>query len=93
MEYLSLSAVTLGLKDIVIGSKRLVEQIVVENKQAITYIYIQGHGDLDFPFGSRKSGNKISVDFGRNVDEKIGMNPLRSIGSPCPQVTSTRLSN
>ena len=35
----------------------------------------------------------MSVDFGWNADDKIRMNPSRSIGSPCPQVTMTRLSN
>ena len=51
--------------------------------QAIDFIEIQIHGDYDFPFGSWKSGNEMSIDFGRNADDKIGMNPLRTIG-PTP---------
>ena len=35
----------------------------------------------------------MSVDFGQNADEKIGMNQSRTIGSPHPQITRTRLSN
>ena len=32
----------------------------------------------------------MSVDFRRNVDDKIGMNPSRTIGSPHPQIKYTR---
>ena len=35
----------------------------------------------------------MSVDFGQNVDDKIGINTLRNIGSPHPQITGIRLSN
>ena len=31
----------------------------------------------------------MSVDFGRNADDKIGMNPSRTIGIPRPQITGT----
>ena len=35
----------------------------------------------------------MSVDFGQNVDDKIGITTLRTIGSQRPQITRTRLSN
>ena len=57
--------------------------------QVIASIEIKRHGDRDFPFGSQKSGNETSVDFGRNADDKIGMNPSRTIGIPRPQITRT----
>ena len=40
-----------------------------------------GNSDQDFPFGIWKSGNGMSVDFGQNADNKIGMNPSRTIKS------------
>ena len=74
-----------------IGSVQFGDKIIVEANQESTYIDIWVHGDKDFSFGSRKSGNKISVNFGRNVDDKITMNPLRAIRSPCPNVTRTKM--
>ena len=71
IEHLSLSAVTIGSKYLVIGSARLGDKIVLEAKQASTSIDRQGHGYQDFPFGSRKSGDGMSVDFGRNANEKL----------------------
>ena len=35
----------------------------------------------------------MSVDFRQNVDDKIGMNPSRTIGIPRPQINRTRLNN
>ena len=35
----------------------------------------------------------MSVDFGRNAHDKIGMNPSRTIGSPRLQITRTTLRN
>ena len=75
MEHLSLSVTTIGLKDPAIGSARLGNKVIVEANQSSYSIDIRGHGDCDLPFGSRKSGNKMSVDFGWNTDEKIRMKP------------------
>ena len=49
------------------------------------------HSDQDLPFRSRKSDNKMSVDLEQNIDEKIRMNPLITIGIPRPHITRTRL--
>ena len=38
---------------------------------------------------SQKSGNEMSVEFGRDVDDEIGMNPSITIIIPRPKVTST----
>ena len=88
-----MSAITVGSKDIAIGSAQLGDNIIAEANQTSASIDIWGHGDWDFPFGSWKIGNKMSVDFGWNADEKIGMKPSRTIGSPCPQITRNKMRN
>ena len=79
MEHLLLSAVNLGSKDITIGSEWLDKNIITEANQSRNYIDRRGNSDRNSPFGSCKSGDEMSVDFGRNVDDKISMNPLRTI--------------
>ena len=80
-------------KELAIVSVLLGDNIDVEANQDIASIYRYLHGDWYFPFGSWKSGNKIIVDFGWNVDDKIVMNPLSTIVIPLPQLTSNSLSN
>ena len=92
VEHISLSATNIRPKELVIGSTRLGENIIAEANQPSDSIDRWGHSDWDFHFGSEKSGNKMSVDFRRNVDDKIGTNPSRTIGSPSQQITRTRLS-
>ena len=93
MEHLLFSETTIESKELEIGSVWLVENLITEANQASASIDIQGHSDWDFPFGSRKSGIKMSVDLRRNTDEKIGMNPSRAIRIPQPHITSTMLRN
>ena len=93
MEHLSLLATTIGPDYLVIGRARLGKNIIENSNQAISYIDIHGHVDQDFPFRSRKSGNKTSVDFGWNVNEKIGMNPSGAIRIPHLHITRTRMNN
>ena len=93
MEHLSLLATTIGLKELAIGSARLGNKIIPEDNQASNYLDRKGHGGWDLPCRSRKSGNKTSIDFGRNTDEKIGMIPSITIGIPHPQITMIRLIN
>ena len=69
------------------------KKIIEEENQASDSIDRWGHGDWDFPFGSPKSGKKMSADFGRNLDEKIVMIPSRTIRSPHLHIARTRLSN
>ena len=71
MEHLSLLAATTGSKDLAIGSKLLGNKLKVEAKQDSNFIDRLGHGDGVFSFGSWNSGNKTSVDFGQNADEKL----------------------
>ena len=82
MEHLLFWELTIGSKDIYIVCVRLGNNIFAETKQLSTSIDREGHGDWDFPFGSWKSGNKMSVDFGKNTNDKIKMNLSISIGSP-----------
>ena len=68
MKHLLLLATNIGSKDLVIFIARLGENLVSGANQLKAYIYIRGQGDWYFPFGSWKSGNKMSVDFGQNED-------------------------
>ena len=70
-DYLFFSEVTIGSKDLGIGSVRLREKIFAKSNQASTSIDRQGHGDRYFPFRSRKNVSEIIIDFGQNVDEKL----------------------
>ena len=95
MEHLLLLATNIYPKEIVIGSAQLGCNLIRETNQGVTSIHILVHGDWEFPFGSRKISNKMSVYFGQKADDKIGMNPSRTIGisRPRPQIISTRLRN
>ena len=93
MEHLLLSETTIFSKDLTIGSARLGENIIAEANQSSASIYIPVKGDQEFPFESQKSGNKMSVDFGRNTDEKIGTNLSTTIGIPRRHINRTSLSN
>ena len=75
MEYILLSATTIGSKELAIGSARLDNNIILESNQASTSIDRLGYSDQEFSSGSPKSGNKMSVGFRRNSYNKIGMNP------------------
>ena len=83
MEYLSFLSTDIGSKELAIGSARLSDKIIAETNQEIDYVDRQGRRDWGFSFGSHKSGNKMSDDFGRNADDKIGMNPSRTILRLC----------
>ena len=74
IEHLSLLTTTIGSKEIAIGSAQLGNKLILESNQSSTSIDKQGQGDQDFPSSSPKSGNTMSVDFGRNSYKKIGMN-------------------
>ena len=78
IEYILLLAINIGSKDLAIISARLGNNIIVCANQVSHPIDRRGQSDQDFPFGSHKSGNGMSVDFGRNTNEKIGINPLRT---------------
>ena len=93
MENILLSEMTIGLKYLALRSAWLGNKLIVYANKLGDSIDRRENFERDFPYGSLKSGNKMSVDFGRNADEKIGMNPLRTIGIPHPQITSNRLRN
>ena len=56
------------------GSVQLGNKLITEDNQMSASIDINRYGDRYFPFGSWKSGNGKSVDFGQNADEKIEIN-------------------
>ena len=93
MEHLSLSATTIVSKNLEISSAQLYDKIIAHANQYNASIAIREHSDQEFTFRNWKSSKNISVDFGRNADEKIGMNPLRTIGISHPQMTRTTLNN
>ena len=74
MECLSLLTKKIRSKELAIGRVRLGNNLIAEANQVSASIDRREHSDWDFPFKSRKSGNKMSVDFERNADDKIGMN-------------------
>ena len=92
-KHLLLSEITIGSKYPLIFGSWMGNNIIVEYNQVSTSIDIRENGDWDFPFRIRKRGNKISVNFGRNADEKIGMYPLRIIVNPLTKLTRNRMSN
>ena len=93
MEHILFTEVTIGSKDLTIGSVRLGYKIIIEDNQAQASIDRWGHGDQGFPFETQKIGNGMSVGFGQNAYDKIGINTPRTIGIPCPHITRTRLIN
>ena len=68
MEHLSFPATPIGSKELAVGSMRLGNNIMTEANQSSASIDKKGHRDQDFPFGSRKSVNEMSVDLGWNAD-------------------------
>ena len=71
MEHILLLATTRRSKELVIGSARLGNNLIVEANQGRYSTDKWVHGDWYFPFDIRNSGNGMSVDFGRNTDEKL----------------------
>ena len=93
MEHILLPSLTIESDDLDIGSARLGNRLIAEDNKASTSVDRWERSDRDSPFGSRKSGIKISVDFGQNVDDKIAMNLSRSIRILNPQIISNKLRN
>ena len=77
MEHIMLSVITLVSKDLAIGIEHSYYTII-HNNQARDYIDRQVHGDGEIYFGSQKSCNNISIDFGRNTNDRICANPSRT---------------
>ena len=75
MEHFLLTAVTIGLISLAIYSVCLGNKLVAEDNQTSTSIDRQGNGHWDSLFGSWKSGNGISADLERNLDEKNSRKP------------------
>ena len=74
MEHILLSAVTIGSKKLAISRARL-DNMLINTNQASDSIYRWVNSDLGISFGSFNSGNKISIDFGQNMNYDIRVNP------------------
>ena len=85
-----MSEINIGSNYIAIASTRLGENIIMHDNQSITSIDRQRHNDQNLPFKSQTIGNEMKVDFRRNADDEIRMNPLRTIRIPHPHNTRTR---
>ena len=58
--------------------------------QASASIDRRVHGDCGVSFKSQKICNKMSMYFGRNMNDGILVNPPRTIGSIIPKITSMK---
>ena len=74
MEHVSLLDITIGSEEIAVNRVRLDETLIHTNKASAS-IARRGHSDRDFYFGERKSGDKMSIEFGRNTNNGMPTNP------------------
>ena len=89
MERVLFLDVNIGSKEIAIRRSRLDNSLIYTNQSSAS-IDRRGHGDLEISFGCRKSCNEMSIDFRRNMNDGIHVNPLRTIGSIIPHITSLK---
>ena len=74
MKHASFSAITIWSEEIAISRAHL-DKTLIHTNQASASIDRRGHGDQDFSFGGWKSCDKIGIDFGRNTNKIIPVNP------------------
>ena len=86
MEHASLSAITIGSKDIA-TSIACSDHTLIHINQTSAFIDRRGYVDWYISFVIRNICNKISIDFGWNTNDGIGVKPLRTIRSIIPQIT------
>ena len=89
MEHILLLDVTIGYKELAI-SRSLSDDMIIHTNQLSASIDIGRNGDGEISFGSRKSCNKMSIEFGKNTNYKIRMNPPRTIGITSPHITNMK---
>ena len=75
IEYLSLLEIIIGSKELTIRSARLGDNIIMYTNQASSPLDRWGHSSQFFSIQSQKICYKMSVYFGQNMNEKIGINP------------------
>ena len=92
MENVLLLDITIGSKELVISRARF-DDTLVHTNQVSAYIDRRVHSDCNISFVSWKSCNEMSIDFGRNTNDGIRVNPPITIGSIIPQITSTKSGN
>ena len=65
------------------------DNILISSNQARASIDIRRNGYWAISLDSQKSCNKIILDFGKNMNAGISVNPSRTIRSIVPQITKT----
>ena len=88
-EHVYLSDIAIWSKELAISIERL-DNTIIHTNQAISSIDRQGNSEWDMSFGSRKSCNKMSIDFGRNMHDDIYVNPPIIIGIIRLHITSLK---
>ena len=88
-EHVSFWVINLGYKEITGIRDRLNNTLLSTNQESAS-INRWGHGDWKISFGSWKSCNKMSTNFGRNTNDSIAMNPSRTTRSIIPQTISLK---
>ena len=87
MEHFPFLAINIGSEEIMISRARL-DEMLINTNQSSTSLHIRGPDDQDFSFRSKKSCDKMSIDFEHNMHNSIRMNPSRTIKSIIVQITS-----
>ena len=79
--------ITIGYEELAINRAHL-DKIIIHTNQSRASINRQVKDDRDFSFSSRKSFDKMSIYFRRKSNNRIPMNPSRTIGSITLHITS-----
>ena len=86
MEHVSLSATTIGSKELVISIARSYDTLIHTNQVSYS-IDIRVHDDWEISFRIQIIYNEMSIDFRRNKNDGICVNPSRTIRSLIPKIT------
>ena len=87
MEHVLLSNIYIGSEEPTISRAHL-EETIIQTNQASASIGRRRHVDRGLSSGSQKICDKIIIDFGRNMNNGIPMNPSRTIGRITPHTAS-----
>ena len=89
MEHIALLVLTVGSKYLTLGRARSYDNLI-QNNQLRTSIDMRLHVYQDISSKDQKICNKMSMYFGRNMNDGILVNPPRTIGSIIPKITSMK---
>ena len=74
MEHISLRTIVIGSEEPAM-SRSYSDDKLIHTNQVSDSIDRHGHGKWDFSIGSWKNGKKMSINFGRNKNDGISVNP------------------